>query len=464
MMKWDETISEVRRLPLLALLLTILISSLLLIALNFFTLKTMSSVRAYVNGESNYSKGEKNATNSLVAYLHSEDEKKWNEFLQYISIPQGDSLARVTLSGNGSREIVRRGFIEGNNHSDDIDDMIWLFKTFKNLPLMAKPINNWEKGDSLIYQKLLIGKEIHASIQNGNSEERKEEFLEALEKNNRALTEEEIKFSENLGEAARKIKEYLIYVNTIIILLIIGSVSLYAASLLRRLNAQNRALANANKELDLIAYSISHDLRAPINSMMGIVNLVQLENDPEKQKTYMAMLQRTLDKQEKFIKEVINLAKESRHLVKKKIVELGFLIEQVINTHQHMPAASNIQFITDIGVHRVFTDSSRLEIILNNLVSNAIKYHDHTKSEKMIWIRTYSKNNLIIVEVEDNGVGIDKEDHSKIYEMYYMSKDREKGTGLGLYIVKEAVNKLNGKIELKSKKGEGTTFSVILEK
>lgn len=424
----------------------------------------MSSVRAYINGESNYSKGEKNASLSLISYIHTKNEKDWSDFHSHIKIPLGDSLARVTLLANGSKEVARKGFLQGNNHEEDVGNMIWLFSTFKEMPLMARPIIIWEKGDSLIHQKILIANEIRASIHDEIFEARKEEFLKALQENSLAVTKREMRFSESLGEAAREITNYLFYINTIIILLILGSVCLYVITMLRKLNMQNEALASANKELDLITHSISHDLRAPINSMMGLVNLVQMENDPEKHKTYISMLQRTLNKQEKFIKEVIELSKESRQHVKAQIVELDFLVEHVINAHKHMSAAEDIKFIKQMGVHKLFTDPHRLEIILNNLVSNAIKYHDLSKSDKFIEVKTYSENDKVCIDVIDNGLGIEIKDISKIFDMYYMSTDREKGTGLGLYIVKEAVAKLEGRIEVKSVKGMGSTFSVILKK
>lgn len=445
-------------------MLTIFVSSILLMAINFYSLRAMSSVRAYINGESNYSKGEKNASLSLMAYIHSENEQDWTDFLNYIKIPLGDSLARVTLLANGPKEVVKKGFIQGRNHEEDVNNMIWLFKTFKDMPLMARPILIWEKGDSLIHQKILIANQIRASIHDETLETKKEEFLLALSENSMAVTRREMQFSARLGEAAREITNYLFYANTIIIFLILGSVCIYVVSMLRRLNEQNAALASANKELDLITHSISHDLRAPINSMMGLVNLVQLESDPEKQKTYVSMLQRTLNKQEKFIKEVVELSKESRQHVKSQIVELDFLVEQVINTHKHMSAAQDMKFIKHMGIHKLFTDPHRLEIILNNLVSNAIKYHDPSKSDKFIEIKTYSGNDKIHIEVTDNGLGIHEKDISKIFDMYYMSTDREKGTGLGLYIVKEAIAKLEGRIEVKSVKGNGTTFTVILNK
>ncbi|MEP2670100.1 MAG: HAMP domain-containing sensor histidine kinase [Cyclobacteriaceae bacterium] len=463
-MSWDDKFKEIKGLPLWGLLVSIFMSSIVLIVINYYTLKTMSSVRAYINGESNYSKGEKDATQSLISYIHTRDTEDWEAFIRSINVPRGDSIARVTLLSEGPDGIVRKGFLQGMNHEEDIDDMIWLFKTFKDFSLMAEPIAIWKLGDSLVYQKYVIANEIKSAIEQGTIDENESRFLNELNRNRVAITSKEIEFSASLGTAARKIRDYLFYVNTIIVLLILGNVSAYAMMMVRKRNQQNKALANANKELDRIAYGVSHDLRAPINSMLGLVNLAQKERSEEKLKTYLEMMRQTLEKQERFIKEMITVSKENRQAVKKEIVELYYLIEQVINNHKHMPVAVDIKFYMHIGVHRVFTDPHRLEVVLNNLVSNAIKYHDQSKEDRFIEINTYSEKDKIRIDVIDNGIGIDSKDKSKIFEMYYMSKDREKGSGLGLFLVKEALEKLEGTIEVKSEKGQGSTFSVVLKK
>jgi len=461
---WDDKLKDVKSLPLWGLLVSIFVSSIVLIVINYYTLKTMSSVRAYINGESNYSKGEKDATQSLISYMHTQNPKDWEDFIRNIRIPQGDSIARVTLLEGGSIDTVREGFLQGGNHVEDIEDMIWLFNAFRNFSLMSEPLAIWEMGDALVHEKYLIANEIRMSVEEGTIEANESRFLAALNRNREAITLKGKEFSESLGTTAREIRDYLFYANTIIILLILGNVSVYAMIMIRKRNEQHRELANANQELDRIGYSVSHDLKAPINSMLGLVNLAQKEQNEKKLKIYLEMMRSTLEKQERFIKEMVAISKENRQVIKKEIVELDYLIEEVINAHKHMPVATGIKFYTHIGVHRVFTDPHRLEAILNNLVSNAIKYHDQTKEEKTIEINTYSEKDKIKIDVVDNGIGIDSKDKSKIFEMYYMSKDREKGTGLGLFLVKEAIEKLEGEIRVKSVKGEGSTFSVILKK
>jgi signal transduction histidine kinase len=103
-----------------------------------------------------------------------------------------------------------------------------------------------------------------------------------------------------------------------------------------------------------------------------------------------------------------------------------------------------------------------LKIILNNLVSNAIKYSDHSKKNRIVTIRTSQENGSVLLQVEDNGIGIKKEDHGKIFEMFYAGGANNKSSGLGLFITHETVQMLNGRITVDSNPGQGSTFTVTL--
>jgi len=450
-------------LPIGGLSIVLLISLLLLIFTNYYTLRTMSAMRAYIYGESAYSKGEKNASQNLMLYINTHDSVEWNDYLQNIAIPDGDRKAREALLNDLPMAEVREGFLQGENHPQDIDQMIWLFNTFKNSPLMRAPIGNWERGDSLIQQKHLIALQIKTAVDEGTIELRKNELLSALKENMNQLTLEERNFSTSLGKTARLITDYLFLANLLFILVIVGSVTFYIFNLLRKLNQRNRDLTNANNELDRLVYTISHDLRSPINSLLGLVGLAERETKVEQIGIYLKMMNQALRKQETFVKETIEMSRENRTEIKREIVDLSQLIDQVISMHRHMPDASGIRFSTEIGVYRIFTDRHKLEIILRNLISNAIKYHDPEKNDKYIKVSTFSEFDKIHIDVTDNGIGIKPEDQEKVFSMFYMATSHDKGSGLGLYIVNEMTKKLGGGVFVKSSE-EGSTFSVVLNK
>ncbi|WP_431244342.1 hypothetical protein ACQ9BO_08455 [Flavobacterium sp. P21] len=204
------------------LLLIVFITCALLICINFFTIKILSANRAYVNGESHYSKSQKDASRHLITYLYTKDQNQWKLFLEELTVPQGDGIARKTLLKAGDNQIARQGFLAGRNHKDDLDDIVWLFVNFKKVPFLAKAIHEWEQGDNLIYELFVIGTEIDAKIKHNSltvDEQRK--FLERISSISDRLTVNERNFSNTLGAGTRKIKDLLTITNIVFILIII---------------------------------------------------------------------------------------------------------------------------------------------------------------------------------------------------------------------------------------------------
>ncbi len=108
------------------------------------------------------------------------------------------------------------------------------------------------------------------------------------------------------------------------------------------------------------------------------------------------------------------------------------------------------------------SDAMRLKIVLNNLMNNAIKYHDYNKESRYIRISTSPSEHGMKFSVCDNGMGIPLEHHDKVFNMFYRASDKSKGSGLGLYIVKESLGQLGGTVSLKSTLGEGSTFTILI--
>ncbi len=448
---------------LLRLIFLIAISAMLVISTNYYTIKIMSSMRAYIYGESLYSKGEKDAAHNLILYLNTKDESYYQYFLENIAIPKGDSLARVKLQSGAPSSEVRSGFLKGMNHPDDIDDMIWLFQNFQNTFFMKVPILNWEKGDSLIYQKFILGKRIKQFIESKTLEEdTKNSLLKEVIENSKQLTVNERAFSQSLGETSRKVGLYLLVFNVVFTILIFVNANAYASHIFLKLKNRNVELLETNQELDKFVYSASHDLRAPISSLKGLVNIAKLEQDPQTLQEYFSLMQKTLDKQDLFIKDIIDFSRNKKLAVVKELVNLDQLIDDAINEHSYMPNALQIKIQKDYGLQTIQSDSKRLSIIMNNLISNAIKYCDPNKRVNTLTIKTYGIKQSACLEVSDNGVGIDMKYQSQVFDMFFVATNNPKGTGLGLYITKETVDKLGGSIVMTSEINRGTRFVILL--
>lgn len=453
----------------LILFSVIFISCASLIFINYFTIKILSANRAYVNGESHYSKGQKDAARYLITYISNEDPSQWELFKKELSVPQADGSARIHLIKNSSIDTIKNDLRAGRNHEKDLEDMIWLFQNFNQVPFFKKAIDEWEKGDALINQLYALGTKIHTKIQNEHLDNTsRQQFLSQISEISNKLTINERNFSNTLGHGTREIKNYLIYTNIFFILIIICSVTMYYAAMVKKLmhskqliETQNNDLTTANKELDRFVYSASHDLRSPISSLKGLVEILKTEEDPKEVQNYLDMMQSVLDKQDQFIKDIIDYSRNKRTKDALKSVSVIEIINDAIEQLLYSENVEKIQFEKELLVDKIYSDPLRLKIIINNLVSNAIKYADFNKEKPFIAIKTYTSDNDLIIEVEDNGIGISKQYLDRIFEMFFVT-NKNKGTGLGLYIVKEAIENLDGNIRVTSVINVGTKFIVTI--
>lgn len=226
---------------------------------------------------------------------------------------------------------------------------------------------------------------------------------------------------------------------------------------------KNIELAKTNAELDRFVYSVSHDLRSPIASMLGLVNLSKMEKDPASLYHYEELKEKSLLKLDSFIRDILDYSRNSRTEIRAELVDWQNFMLQSIEQHKHSEEAKNIQITFDIvQTQNFYTDLHRVKIIFNNLLSNAIRYSDKYKEKRTIHIQIIVDIDFASIKCIDNGIGIEGEHISKIFDMFYRANIDSKGSGLGLYIVAEAVQKMNGQITASSQIGQGTTFSIKL--
>jgi PAS domain S-box-containing protein len=228
---------------------------------------------------------------------------------------------------------------------------------------------------------------------------------------------------------------------------------------------KNQLLEQTNAELDRFVYSVSHDLRAPLNSIQGLINIGDTTEDSQELKQLLGMMKNRVKKLYSFIDEIISFARNTRTEIIKQSVNLHDLVKEIFENTQYRELSADIDFRMNVASEiNLETDRGRLGVILNNLVDNAIKYHRHSHSGKYVAIQTEDLGNEILIKIVDNGQGIPAEAQPKIFEMFFRASENSKGSGLGLYIVKDMVERLGGSISLQSEKGEGTTFTIKLPK
>ena len=225
----------------------------------------------------------------------------------------------------------------------------------------------------------------------------------------------------------------------------------------------NMLLSKTNAELDRFVYSTSHDLRAPLTSIMGLINITLDAQNPNEVKRYLSLMKDRVHSLDHFIKDITDYSRNNRLEVKREPVKLADLAHEVWESLKFSPEAENIDFKIDIPQDiYIESDKNRLRVIIGNLISNAVRYHDLKKKNQYIRLNYQMKGRISYIHVEDNGQGIATEYHSKIFDMFFRANEQSKGSGLGLYIVKEALMKLSGSIKLESTLGVGTTFTIML--
>ena len=224
------------------------------------------------------------------------------------------------------------------------------------------------------------------------------------------------------------------------------------------LGESNEELRKTNTELDRFVYSVSHDLRAPIASALGLVNLCRLSGEMEQSVEYLDLMEACMHRLDNFIQDILDYSKNTRVPVREAKVDFEHLLNETFMQYSFMENSEKITKRVSIVGGDFYSDDKRLSVIFNNLISNAIRYADMKKIEPYIYVRIDVDDKKAILSVEDNGMGIGQDHLLHVFDMFYRATDERTGSGLGLYIVKETIQKLKGKVELESVKGKGTTF------
>jgi signal transduction histidine kinase len=196
-------------------------------------------------------------------------------------------------------------------------------------------------------------------------------------------------------------------------------------------------------------------------SIHGLLQLTKMESDAKELKSYHEMMEGRVANLDKLIRDITDYARNSRQPIALGNTAVKKLILDAIENLRFFPGSENVKIHRQVPDDMMITtDLTRLQIILNNLISNAFKYYDSKKNNSFIRISSKEQRDKIIFTIEDNGIGIPHDSLNRIFEMYTRAHEQSFGSGLGLYIVKETVEKLQGNIHVQSSVGEGSIFTL----
>ena len=217
-----------------------------------------------------------------------------------------------------------------------------------------------------------------------------------------------------------------------------------------------------NSELNNFVYKVNHDLRAPLSSMHGLINLIKISDNEADKTNYFSLIENRVIKLDSFIREILSHSKNLNMPV--SISEIDF--EKVIKTSyedlKYLTGHKLLKIELDIEKKQFYSDTNRLFEIFRNLISNSIKYMHYEQNRNILQIRIKIKSQTAMVEVLDNGIGIENEYIDRIFDMFFKGTEKSDGSGIGLYIVSQTLKKLGGSIVVESDRSWGTKFTLNL--
>lgn len=217
-----------------------------------------------------------------------------------------------------------------------------------------------------------------------------------------------------------------------------------------------------NAELDNFVYKVSHDLRAPLSSVLGLVNLARLPGNTDNPMDYIDIIGEKVAALDHFIGDVLSHSKNLKMEVNISKVDLNKVIENTFTELSYLEGAKDMKRMIRIEGIEFYSDQWRISEIFRNLISNAIKYRQLISNTPEVIVKIHIDHLRADISFSDNGIGIEEKNLARIFEMFYRATEQSDGSGIGLYIVKNAVEKLGGQISVASKPAQGTRFNIIL--
>jgi signal transduction histidine kinase len=473
----------------------------------WFSIHTLSSVRAFVGGEGLWSKSQKDAFYHLKKYYRDHKEEDYQLFHKFMSVPLGDHKALVGLSQQPpDMEAARQGFLQGRIHEDDINGMIDLITRFHEVSYINRALSVWGEADSMISKLIPIAEQIHKEIQLGvPSQEKLDRIVSVMDPVNAHLTVLEDNFSFTLGEGSRwlenlVLKLLLVIALTVEITGLLLSISV-SRSITRGLNEINKAadkitkgdlsvratvfsqdeigqiaiainrmteqLINSNRELSQFAYIASHDLQEPLRMVSSfLTRLEQQYNDQldDKGRQYIHFATDGAKRMRTMILDLLQYSSVGNTQYEFELMDMNALMKEFVRLN-HASIDEKNASVTWGDLPVIKAARAPLLQVFQNLIANGIKYQK-PGSRPEIDIQASETDTHWQFSVSDNGIGVEPQFFEKIFVVFQRlhNKNEYSGTGIGLAICKKIIESHQGQIWIESTVGEGSTFYFTIHK
>ncbi len=239
---------------------------------------------------------------------------------------------------------------------------------------------------------------------------------------------------------------------------------LYVLKDISNLKKTEKLLKLRNEELNTFVYKASHDLKSPLASTGGLLNLATLAADnPIEIRYYLGLMNKSIKRMDYILNELLEFTKISQGTINHTDIEFNNLVDDIILSMSHIDDFELIEFDIEVNQYTKFVnDESIMRSILLNLIQNSVKYKRQDLDKPKVKITITIDEDEAVLIVEDNGQGMSEEVVANIFKMFYRGNEFSDGTGLGLYIVKTGVEKIHGEIEVDSTLDVGSVFTIRL--
>jgi signal transduction histidine kinase len=230
-----------------------------------------------------------------------------------------------------------------------------------------------------------------------------------------------------------------------------------------KVKERTKELEFKNQQLDAFVYKASHDIKGPLKSIIGLAKLGLIDIKDEHAREYFLHIEKSSQRLDHLVEDLLEVAKIKNTITEEKVIDFEKIIEDVKESFINIPKFA--EFYIDVSIKQdrdFYSDEKMIYSIFQNLVENAFNYRDTNKKKSILMIRIEVDKQKSVIEFADNGIGINKDLKDKVFDMFFRASDISGGTGLGLYLVKMAVNKIGGRIQVQTEVNKGTSFSIVI--
>jgi len=218
----------------------------------------------------------------------------------------------------------------------------------------------------------------------------------------------------------------------------------------------------AQRELNTFIYRSSHDLKGPLSSILGLINILEKDDETSTHSPCIKMIRQSAEKLDRMLNEMLNVVRIKKEKIFPETIDFRSELSTIVQGLRSSDAFYSVKRNFDIENRKdLHTDKKLLTLVLHNLLDNAIKYHN-PEADSFVTVKVVDYMHGVKINVEDNGCGFKDTTRENIFNMFNKGNYKSEGNGLGLYVVKNAVDRLGGYIELSCEPGKHTIFSIFL--